>query len=93
MGPDVFPNNGEVKVLFSNDSQNNPIYIHTAIQRNKDEFWFGTESGIHIYQLDLGFIDHLQKSYNDAYSLSDNAVHMLLKDREEGIWVGTFLVV
>lgn len=84
------PNNGEVKVLFSNDSQNNPIYIHTAIQRNKDEFWFGTESGIHIYQLDLGFIDHLQKSYNDAYSLSDNAVHMLLKDREEGIWVGTF---
>ena len=27
------------------------FYIHTAIQRNKDEFWFGTESGIHIYQL------------------------------------------
>ncbi|WP_308759418.1 two-component regulator propeller domain-containing protein [uncultured Bacteroides sp.] len=84
------PNNGEVKVLFKNDARNNPIYIHTAIQRNKDEFWFGTESGIHIYQLNIGFTDHLQKSYNDTYSLSDNAVHMLLKDREDGIWVGTF---
>ena len=84
------PNNGQVEVLFRNDAQNNPIYIHTAIQRNKDEFWLGTESGIHIYQLGVGFIAHLQKSYNDAYSLSDNAIHMLLKDREEGIWVGTF---
>ena len=84
------PNNGEVRVLFRNDAQNNPIYIHTAIQRNRDEFWFGTESGIHIYQLETGFTDHLQKSYNDAYSLSDNAIHMLLKDREDGIWVGTF---
>lgn len=84
------PNSGEVKVLFKNDARNNPIFIHTVLQRNKGEFWFGTESGIHIYQLGVGFTEHLQKSYNDEYSLSDNAVHVLLKDREEGIWVGTF---
>lgn len=84
------PNSGLVETLFKEDANGNPIYIHTAIMRDKDEFWFGTESGIHIYKLGIGFVDNLQKSYNDAYSLSDNAIHMLYKDREEGVWAGTF---
>ncbi len=84
------PNSGSVETIFEKDANNNPIYIHTAIQKEKGEFWFGTESGIHIFKLGVGFIGNLQKSYNDDYSLSDNAIHMLLKDREEGVWVGTF---
>ena len=85
-----FPNSGTTEALFENDAHNNPIYIHTAIQKDKDEFWFGTESGIHMFKLGIGFTGHLQKSYNDDYSLSDNAIHMLLKDKEGGVWVGTF---
>lgn len=84
------PNSGTVKTLFKTDATGSPIYIHTAVQRSKDEFWFGTESGVHVFKLGTGFTDHLEKFYNDAYSLSDNAIHMLLKDREEGVWVGTF---
>lgn len=84
------PNSGTTETLFANDAEGNPIYIHTAIQKDKDEFWFGTESGIHMFKLGIGFTGHLQKSYNDDYSLSDNAIHLLLKDKEEGVWVGTF---
>lgn len=84
------PNNSDVTTLFKNDSYDNPIYIHTIAQVNEDDFWIGTENGIYIYSLKNGFIKHIQKSYNNEYSLSDNAVHVLLKDREDGIWVGTF---
>lgn len=84
------PNRGYVESLFSEDVGNSSIYIHTAIQNDKDEFWFGTESGIHIYKIGIGFTKHLQKSFHNEYSLSDDAIHMLYKDREDGVWAGTF---
>lgn len=84
------PNTGEVSTLFTADRAGRPIYIHCAIQSGEDEFWFGTETGVHIYKIGTGFTANLTKSYEDPYSLSDNAIHMLMKDREGGIWVGSF---
>ena len=84
------PDTGEISTLFTKDASDQPIYIHCVMQNGDDEFWFGTETGVHVYKLGTGFTDHLTKSYENAYSLSDNAIHMLMKDREGGIWVGSF---
>ena len=66
------------------------IFARDFIQTSTDEYWIATESGIFIYNnKDSSFIN-LKKQYNNPYSLSDNAVYTLCKDKEGGIWAGTF---
>jgi signal transduction histidine kinase/ligand-binding sensor domain-containing protein len=66
------------------------VFVRDMIKSSKDEFWIGTESGIYVYNHNSGQIVHLHKQYNNNYTLSDNAVYSLSKDREGGIWPGTF---
>src|SRR5262249_13450200 len=49
-----------------------------------------TESGIFVYNIKTGGVLNLHKMYNDPYSISDNAVYTFCKDKEGGIWVGTY---
>lgn len=65
-------------------------FVRTIMQTAPDEFWLGAETGIYIYNHKTGKLLHLQKDYNDPFSLSDNIVHTLWRDREGGIWIGTY---
>jgi ligand-binding sensor domain-containing protein len=49
-----------------------------------------TESGVFIYNISAGTFTNIKKHYNDPYSLSDNAIYMLYKDIEGGVWAGTY---
>lgn len=84
------PETGQVETLFATDDQGKPLLIHTALMRTPQECWLGTETGIFIYTFGAGFTGHLQKEYDVPYSLSDNAIHMLYLDREDGVWAGSF---
>lgn len=66
------------------------IFVRNFVQTSADEIWIATESGIFIYNLKTGHSVNLQKTYNDPYSISDNAVYTFCKDREGGIWAGTY---
>lgn len=66
------------------------IYARDVIRRTGDEYWLASESGIYIYHLQSGEIINLKKKYNDPYSVSDNAVYTFCKDKEGGIWAGTY---
>jgi signal transduction histidine kinase/ligand-binding sensor domain-containing protein/DNA-binding response OmpR family regulator len=66
------------------------VFVRDILRVSEREYWVATESGIYIYDHALQKVTHLQKEYNDPYSLSDNAVYSLFKDRENGIWAGTF---
>lgn len=57
---------------------------------SENELWIGTESGVYIYNLRTKKLIHLQSSAYDIYALSDNAIYSLYKDREEGIWLGSY---
>jgi ligand-binding sensor domain-containing protein/signal transduction histidine kinase len=61
-------------------------FVETAI----DQFWIATESGVFIYDRKTGALTNLRKKYNDPYSLSDNAVYTFCRDKEGGIWAGTY---
>jgi len=67
------------------------IYVRTFIKRNEDEYWIGTETGIYIYNNRNGSVAHLQREYDNPYSVSDNVIHAFCQDREGGLWVGTYL--
>src|SRR5258708_2537672 len=65
------------------------VYVHNILQAGPSEYWFGTETGIYIYNILTGAFTYLTKNRSNPYSLSDNAVHALCKDKEGGIWAGT----
>jgi signal transduction histidine kinase/ligand-binding sensor domain-containing protein/DNA-binding response OmpR family regulator len=67
-----------------------PIYIRDIMHYQDDEYWLATESGIFIYDLKKGLKKHLRKDRNDPFSLSDNAVYTLTKDKDGGVWAGTY---
>lgn len=67
-----------------------PIFARDIINYAADEYWIATESGVFIYNLRTNFFSQIKKSYNDPYSLSDNAIYTFCKDREGGVWVGTY---
>ncbi|WP_291916649.1 two-component regulator propeller domain-containing protein [Chitinophaga sp.] len=78
------------KDFLSTAPDHTEIYARDIIQRNPDEYWVASESGIYIYHLQSGDIINLRKKYNDPYSLSDNAVYSFCEDKEGGIWAGTY---
>lgn len=76
-------------VVISNADQT-PISIRDFIASGSDEYWIASESGIFVYQLKTGKYRNLRHQFNDPYSISDNAVYTLTRDREGGIWAGTY---
>lgn len=67
-----------------------PLFVRNILPYSADELWIGTESGIVVYNLRTRRYQHLKSSPYDPYSLSDNAIYSLCKDREGGLWIGSF---
>lgn len=76
-------------VLTYNTDKTN-IYIRDIKKYSDNEYWFATESGIFIENVTTGKFINLKKSFINPYSLSDNAIYSLCKDREGGMWAGTY---
>jgi ligand-binding sensor domain-containing protein/signal transduction histidine kinase len=66
------------------------LFVRDILQYSDNELWIGSESGIIIYHIDSKKVTRLRKNYNDPYSISDNAVYSFCKDREGGVWAGTY---
>lgn len=69
---------------------NTSRFIRDIIRKSDSEIWFATGGGICVYDIPQKNITFLQHSHLDPYSLSDNAIYSIYKDREGGIWVGTY---
>ena len=67
-------------------------YVRSMIIRDNDELWVGGESGLHIIDTRDGSVRrHIATPDQDEpYSLADNAIYSLFKDREQGMWIGSY---
>lgn len=81
---------GKLRDLLLKDENNESIYCRTLLVYTDNELWIGTESGVYIYNLRTEKYTHLRSSEYDPYSLSDNAIYSFCKDREDGIWIGSY---
>ena len=81
---------GQYDDILTYNPDKTTIFVRDILQSSPDEFWLGTESGIFILDMKTHAVTNLRKKFLDPYSLSDNAVYTLCKDKEGGIWVGTF---
>lgn len=66
------------------------IQVRSIYPANKDEYWIASESGLFIYNISNKSITNLRKSLTNEYSIADNAIYSLAKDKEGGMWVGSF---
>ena len=76
--------------VLSCDADSSALFVRDFVKGAEDEYWIATEAGIYIYNLRQGSLINLKKSYNNPFSISDNAVYTLYKDHEGGIWAGTY---
>lgn len=84
----------DIPTAQSNDvpiyrENNGKISANEFIHLAGDEYWIGTETGLYTYHLKSGNHTYLHTEHDNPYSLSDNAITALFKDKEGGIWVGT----
>jgi len=78
------------KKILTYNPDKTAIFVRNFVETGPNEYWIATESGIYIYNRLTGKISNLRKQFNDPYSISDNAVYTFCKDREGGIWAGTY---
>lgn len=69
---------------------NTDVFVRNFLQVSDSVVWIASESGIFVYNLLTRHYFNLQKAYNNPYSLSDNAVYAFCKDKEGGIWAGSY---
>lgn len=79
-----------VKDLVTLNQDKTQIFVRDIVKQSEHTYWAGTESGIYIYDDQSGKITHLKKQYDNGYTLSDNAVYSLCRDKEGGIWSCTY---
>lgn len=66
-------------------------YVRDLRFNSDQELWVGTESGLYIYDLANSKVTHLTASDgDDSYALSDNAIYSLCRDKEGGMWIGSY---
>jgi signal transduction histidine kinase/ligand-binding sensor domain-containing protein len=80
----------EYKDILTYNPDKTTIFVRDILDNGNNEFWFATESGIFILAAGTGNFTNLKKKFSDPYSLSDNAIYSLCKDREGSVWAGTF---
>ena len=80
----------DYKDVLTYNPDKTAIFVKNFIHYEGDVYWIATESGVFVYNLKTGSYTHLKKDLGNPYALSDNAVYTLAKDKEGGIWVGTY---
>ncbi|MCM5528248.1 two-component regulator propeller domain-containing protein [Parasegetibacter sp. NRK P23] len=78
------------KDVLTYNAEGNEIFARDFLQTAQDEYWVATESGLFLLNTVSGKTTQLRKQYGNPFSLPDNAVYTLLKDKEGGIWAGTY---
>ncbi|GGH25183.1 hybrid sensor histidine kinase/response regulator [Dyadobacter endophyticus] len=79
----------EVRNLTAAGQPDEDVQVHTIFQKSSQEFWLGTESGLYILDLVSGSSQHIVREPFNRYSITDNIINSILRDREGGIWITT----
>lgn len=79
-----------VSSFFKPGTENRNMQVHQIFRASPDEYWLATEEGICIVNIRTRQIRFISKEYGNPYFITDNSVYAICRDREGGIWAGTF---
>lgn len=74
----------------SGDSGISDNIVRDIYQYEAGEIYFATEKGLNIFNTRTGIFKSYQSRNDDLYSISDDAVYTVYRDREGGFWLGTY---
>ena len=80
---------GKIEDISQQAGQKEDVQIHVIFDGGDGKYWLGTESGLLILDLQRRKISQIVKERYNPYSITDNIVNCIFKDREGGIWVST----
>ncbi|MDR0422276.1 MAG: response regulator [Proteiniphilum sp.] len=78
------------RILLDADANGKPVFARCLTRIDPRTLWIGSESGLYILDTETGETVNLRHNSHIPHSLSDNAVYSISKDREGGIWIGTY---
>lgn len=78
------------KDILQDELWTNELCVQGFLQVADDELWIASENGLYIYTLSSGAYTRIVKRPYDPYSLSTNSLYHFFRDRENGIWIGTY---
>lgn len=69
-----------------------PIFFVRDIAEDQDgKYWFGTENGLFIYDINQGVFEHYLQSFDPTlFAINDNAIYKIFRSRENIMWLGTY---
>lgn len=76
--------------LITHNTDQTDITVMDILQTDTDLYWVASQSGIYIINIATKEYHHVQKKYEDPYSLSDNIVQSLFRDEQGGVWASTY---
>lgn len=78
------------RILLEKDDYGEQVFVRTIEKVSPNTLWIGTESGIYIYNRLTEEVVNIRHNPSLPNSLSDNAVYSIFKDKDDGIWVGSY---
>lgn len=81
---------GEATIYLSPKSGKGILHIHSIAEYAHDILLIGSDDGLSLFNTTTGQHQLLVPNELSSYSLSDKFVYPIVKDKEGGIWIGTF---
>ena len=78
------------QILLDSDATGKAVFARTFERVDNSTLWVGSESGIYILNRNDNSVVNLRHHNFNPFSLSDNAIYTIYKDREGGIWTGSY---
>jgi len=81
------------QILLDSDATGKAVFARTFERVDNSTLWVGSESGIYILNRNDNSVVNLRHHNFNPFSLSDNAIYTIYKDREGGnSWTGSVLL-
>lgn len=91
-GLNLFNNSTKSFTVFKRTGKNSisDNLVRGIFQPRAGILYVATEKGLNVLDISTGQFTAYQHHSNDPYSISDDAVYTIFKDKMNGIWSGTF---
>lgn len=80
---------GTFKTWFGPSASTYITHIRSIFEYDKDQLLIGSDDGLYLFDKVSGHYQRVDDP-KDANSLSDQNVYAIFKDREGGLWIGTY---
>lgn len=81
---------GKITGITLEKENDDNVIVRNIMNDTDNTLLISAESGIYIYNKATGTSEHLEHNLFDPYSLADNAIYNIYKDREGGLWIGSY---